>query len=141
MAGEGSDEELADARETLDTGGGPPVAGGSTAAGGKPVSELKLKLKKKRAAVKGWVTRAKNNALVLLESREKSKVVITLALEDIDKRLKQLETIQSDYELELEEEDFEGEIEAMDKYLKEVLRTKAKLIEWLESLDQPDDSW
>ena len=50
----------------------------------------------------------------------KSKVAITLALEEIDKRLKQLEIIQSEYELELEEEDFEGEIEAMDKYLKDV---------------------
>ena len=131
-----------DAQETLNAGGGPPVAGGSTAAGETPAVDLKVVLKKRRAtAVKGWATRAKNNALALLESREKSKVVITLSLEEIDKRLKHLETIQSDYELELEEEDFEGEIEAMDKYLKEVLWTKAKLIEWLESLDQPDDSW
>ena len=58
MAGEGSDEELVDAHETLN-------AEGATAAGGKPALDLKVKLKKKRTTVKGWATRAKNNALAL----------------------------------------------------------------------------
>ena len=64
MAGS-DDEQAVDAQQGAN-GGGPPVVGGVPAAGGAPVEvDLKVKLKKRCTAVKGWATRAKNNALAL----------------------------------------------------------------------------
>ena len=127
MAGEGSDEELEDARETLDTGGGPPVAGGSTAAGGKPAVDLKVALKKRRAAAKGWVTRAMNNATKILDSRKVSKFAVQRAISDIDRRISTLEDVQAEYELELEEEEFETECDTINTYVNSVLEVRVKL--------------
>ena len=53
-----------------------------------PVDKEFEKLTRRRAVAKGRTTRAKLNAAQLLQTKEKSKVVVSLALKEIEKRPK-----------------------------------------------------
>ena len=93
-----------------------------------PVKGELVKLTRRRAVAKGWTTMAKLNAAKLLQTKEKSKVTLSLALKEIKKRLKGLEKVQTEYELELEEDQLEGEIDSMNAYLQDVLAIQTKLV-------------
>ena len=93
------------------------------------------KLTRRRAVAKDWTTKAKLHAVQLLQAKEKSKVALSLALKEIEKRLKALEKVQTEYELELEEDQFVGEIDSMNAYLQDVLVIKTKLVELLEKFE------
>ena len=51
-----------------------------------PVDEELEKLTRRCAVANDWTTRAKLNAAQLLQTKEKSKVVLSLALKEIEKR-------------------------------------------------------
>ena len=62
-------------------------------------------LSRSRAACRGWVTRECKNLATTLEDPELNVVKLSAAMDEFDKRLTNLDDVQSRYELSLENED------------------------------------
>ena len=62
-------------------------------------------LSRSRAACRGWVTRECKNLATTLEDPELNVVKLSAAMDEFDKRLTNLDDVQSRYELSLEDED------------------------------------
>ena len=62
-------------------------------------------LSRSRAACRGWVTRECKNLATTLEDPELNVVKLSAAMDEFDKRLTNLDDVQSRYELLLEDED------------------------------------
>ena len=62
-------------------------------------------LSRSRAACRGWVTRECKNLATTLEDLELNVVKLSAAMDEFDKRLTNLDNVQSRYELSLEDED------------------------------------
>ena len=62
-------------------------------------------LSRSRAACRGWVTRECKNLATTLEDPELNVVKLSAAMDEFDKRLTNLDNVQSRYELSLENED------------------------------------
>ena len=62
-------------------------------------------LSRSRAACRGWVTRECKNLATTLEDPELNIVKLSAAMDEFDKRLTNLDDVQSRYELSLEDED------------------------------------
>ncbi|XP_068210791.1 uncharacterized protein [Palaemon carinicauda] len=79
------------------------------------------KLRKSRAAARGWATRSSNALQVLLDDQNVAKVELQDAVDELDKRLANLDDVQSMLELEIcDSKDLEEDIEYADKFQREV---------------------
>ena len=66
---------------------------------------------KSRVAARGWATRASRNVESLCKTAGVGKVELSDAMDEFDKRLNTLDSIQSRPEVLLEVEDIDGDIE------------------------------
>ena len=66
---------------------------------------MSQELSRSRAACRGWVTRECKNLATTLEDPELNVVKLSAAMDEFDKRLTNLDNVQSRYELSLEDED------------------------------------
>ena len=66
---------------------------------------MSQELSRSRAACRGWVTRECKNLATTLEDPELNVVKLSAAMDEFDKRLTNLDDVQSRYELSLEDED------------------------------------
>ena len=100
------------------------------------------KLTKRRSAAKGWVTRQANALKTLLEKPEVTLIELQDAVEGFDQRLDSLDEVQSELELEIEDEYLEKDLDEADKFrtASRIYRIKAseRLSELLKK-DKSDD--
>ena len=66
---------------------------------------MSQELSRSRAACRGWVTRECKNLATTFEDPELNVVKLSAAMDEFDKRLTNLDDVQSRYELSLEDED------------------------------------
>ena len=69
-----------------------------------------LKLTKSRTAARGWVTRASHAMTNILATDPVDQVELTDAVDEYDKRLKNLDSVQEDIEILLDQKDLEENI-------------------------------
>jgi len=87
---------------------------------------------KRRAAAKGWATRAKNALSELLGTKDISKVALEEAISDVDKRLHALELVQSEFEIELDEQDIDEEISTAHAFLADIKKVRLAGVQLLQ---------
>ena len=68
-------------------------------------------VRKKRSAAKGWLTRAGNKLKDVSESPDTTETLLTLCLEDFQKRLSNFDLVQTEVECLLESDELEKDIE------------------------------
>ena len=68
-------------------------------------------VRKKRSAAKGWLTRAGNKLKDVSESSDTTETLLTLCLEDFQKRLSNFDLVQTEVECLLESDELEKDIE------------------------------
>ena len=90
---------------------------------------------KRRTAARAWATRSKNALLDLLGTKDISYVALSEKLEDLEKRLKNLDQVQETFELSEEVEDLDAEIEAADDFRKGILDVKIRACEVKQALE------
>ena len=84
------------------------------------------KLKGKRAASRGWVTRIVDNLDALCEKTPCDSVLISEGIVDLDNKLKTLENLQGQIEDLLPEKELDADIEDAYNFLKKAKLVKAK---------------
>ena len=99
-------------------------------------------VKKRRTAARSWASPTTNSLKELCGSKNIERLALKQAIEEVDKRIEKLDSVQSEYELTLEVDALEAEIEeafAVRDKLKAVRLRAWQLLEPLESANMPDD--
>ncbi len=92
------------------------------------------KLLRRRTSAKGWLTRAKNAALVELGKEPEDGVALKWALFEMDERLRAFDALQLEYESTLEVEDIEHCIEEAALYRDSIVEVRVRIQKELNKL-------
>ena len=93
-------------------------------------------LKKKRTAAKGWATRAKNALNVCIGKKGISKAALVDAIKEVDLKLQALDSVQSEYEVLLDEADIEEEIESASVFREEIRSVRVRASELVDAYNE-----
>jgi hypothetical protein len=93
-------------------------------------------LKKKRTAARGWATRAKTALSKCNSTIGISKAALLDSISEVDTRLKALDLVQSEYELLLEEDEIEDEINSAFEFREEIRHVRVRSSELVEAFKE-----
>ena len=101
-------------------------------------------VRKKRSAAKGWLTRAGNKLKDVSESSDTTETLLTLCLEDFQKRLSNFDLVQTEVECLLESDELEKDIEEIATFRDDKLicltLAQEKLLTFRQKPDPSDNS-
>lgn len=95
---------------------------------------------KGRVAARGWVTRASQAIDELLRAKPLDIQALQYSVDEFDKRLEKLDDIQSEVELELEDEDIESDIDAANAFRTKACVTRVAALKKLSVGIEPEPS-